>query len=67
MNKGDREMEKHGTVTYTLTEEEYLKIKGIVDDIYNFMVHGSEYREEDAHAGIKYLDKLFEAGNYYHG
>ncbi|WP_458459972.1 hypothetical protein [Pseudobutyrivibrio sp.] len=60
-------MEKHGKITYTLTEEEYLKIKGIVDDIYRFMVNGSEYCEEDAHTGLRYLDKIFEARNYYHG
>lgn len=60
-------MEKHGEVTYTLTEEEYLKIKSIIDDIHYFMVQGSEFRKEDAHDGLKYLDKLFEAGNYYHG
>ena len=60
-------MEKHGTVTYTLTEEEYLKIQGIVDDIYNFMENGSEHYGEDALSGLKYLDKIFEAGNYYHG
>lgn len=59
-------MEKHGEVTYTLTEEEYLKIRNIVDDIHRFMVGGNEYSKEDAHDGLRYLDKLFETGNYYH-